>query len=1194
MPGLVRGKNTPRDSPCEVHSAPSGRSIVCRNKSRYYFSSKDSKFSRLRSRNSATRSGLGRKENGQNNWRMPSEFDQSREVVDESAANHFSLTANGSSNTVPALKVLVTSSDANSNMAVLIDPSAGSSVDGHVSSYSTDSEDLDDSCSSADSSGAATSLSPASFSSLGSPSAREKTPISDTTGNQYLDFSQGSKAAPIFEESQKSEENANELNTKKSSEEDQENISSPDEEKSLNLDSVTDNMCNVYDNTPAGELDENDNCEKPLPHILSQGNTPVSTLHVMNMEQLDNRTSSCDKNSSSKGDTLLKTTYIYASSNAPRKASLKLSKSEGHEASRGQTVTKVAKSATVASSFSGGPRIINVEDRQVQLSKTASKTKEQSENRSRNSEVQLNKPINSVTNELPAREENINDSSGRIALDLSQTPSHSGDNEPSAASLGNNQRQRSLGPEPLNGTDSAAVGDGSNPSGADTLTVDINSISLQRSQSYPQVTPKQLFMPIRLSPEQSGLFCDDQRDEEDLQQGTEENPVTSAPEAISTTTLLTSSISESVVVTTTTATGTTVTTTGSSPNEKTSQSDANSECDNKRNKRNQKVPQSNLPVARVNPQANPNAGAPSAATPAHQASPQQPATDSPPKTPQYPFYQPYPIHQQQQHAFYPTPQLYPVPPGLYMHDPVAGGAGYLAHSPFPAMYLPETPSLCDQTYFQDPAHINYQPYIPPQVCLKTAPSFCLSAEGQNASGGAYRLGGEADKTFNSVGSNHNRNLKGSGSKVEGANVNTSDNKAPSPQTTSDPKANSSVSDRSDHRGSSRNNSSNTKRKTHKQPLLPDPYIPKLSDRVAQVSSTDSTPPSMVQGGLDIQPGVFQPQQHQYLPQHPCQPHQMLQPHHPFFVQHMGGNGPNPPVFQGNFYEHIGPSGALSAHHSVNGVLMATPPPGAGLHLPGHVSSGQSERPPPAASNNDALSSTSPALESASATVGFVTDSSGLVIYGPQPPAAHSPALCLPLISPGSLPRPNTAPIVNPGVECHPQQQQPPPPPPPPPHHPQHLVPSEVEDQHQTGGVTNVTVPSGEGEDTSQQLPVQSRLVYIPDPSGGGYVAMDFSVLQAQMEALGGYSSLPGNQGVPAQDRSYRTPDPQGIPEDIAKNPFMNSAIHRFSAVLGLDSDRDDVGNDDDNDDDDDDESGGGSSGCGSDAYFISNCNSHDV
>lgn len=58
------------------------------------------------------------------------------------------------------------------------------------------------------------------------------------------------------------------------------------------------------------------------------------------------------------------------------------------------------------------------------------------------------------------------------------------------------QRQRSLGPESISGTDSSTKSVASHK-------------QLQRSSSYPQVKPKVLFVPIRPSPEQSGLFHGD-------------------------------------------------------------------------------------------------------------------------------------------------------------------------------------------------------------------------------------------------------------------------------------------------------------------------------------------------------------------------------------------------------------------------------------------------------------------------------------------------------------------------------------------------------------------------------------------------------------------------------------------------------------------------------------------------------------
>ena len=1190
MPGLVDGNNTPRDSSSTSFSNGQGnrRSIYRRNVSRYpSSSSSSSRGSRLASHRGSSfakrrwisdyyNNGLqspGFRDqpvrdlpsNNNNNkgsrGRMPSEFDQSSEMVARGPDSHFVHSDDGSGgNGGPsALSLLVTASDANSNLAgvVMVDPSTGSSVDGLVSSYSTDSEDLDDTSSSAGSSGAATSLSPASSTSLGSPGARdivEKGPSSVFPAGHPSVFSShggGSKSSKLFEEFDKGKENVNRLPSNRLNDDfintssgvscnKQGNYDDKDIRAELE-DHSSSSSCHVYDNTPTGELDENDNCDKPLAHILSQVNSSASDL-----ESLDNRKYRLDRVPHADEGSSRTAPLTNSSFNTSNKAAPKEQKPEACEASSGQASASAADSAADTNSSSRS-RLITPNEHQVQLSEgTAAKAKadaKQGRNlSSKNTDVQLKdntKPVG-----------------------LSETSNHNGTDETGTGDCNSNQRQRSLGPESKPAVQAGAVVEGDTHGGSDSLSIDTSGVVLKRPRSYPQVSQKTLFTPIPPpSPEQSGLF---QQVSGSLQPPADSTSAVDVP----TTTVLTSVVSDSSRTTTTTTT----TSTKSTNSDDVLSSEASS-MSGKKMKRPQKMPQSNLPVARVNPQANPNVNAPGSnnPVPANPSGGLQSTVDSMHKTPQYPYYPQHPMshhqqQQQQQHqqqAFYPTPQLYPIPPGVYMHDPMGGNTGYFAPGPLPVVFLSEPPAFCDQNFYQDGSPANYQPYLP-QPGPRMPPPVCFPPDGQGTPSGPYRPTGETDNTGNNSGGAKHHSYKGHSSNVESSSSNISEKGSGSSVAASnlkgslEQKQNASQPERPEHKTSTRNTPGNSaKKKPHKQPLLPDPLIPKLSERgsQSQAGSADAVPSNM-----DIQSGMYHPQQHhQYLQQqNPCQPpghQQMMPPHHQFFLQQMAANGANSPVFHGNFVEHMGPSAAsFSAHPSVNGVLIASPPPGSGLHLQGQHSTGPGDsRPSAVSATNSVSSSTSPAPDGVSSTVSFVTDSTGLVIYGPQPPAAHSPApLCLPIISPDSTPRPSTAPAGNAGVEYHHPQQQ---------HHPHIQQPQQQQVTHQEPageeqpGVTSTPAPSGlDTEDPSQQqqMPVQGGLLYIPDGSGTGYVAVEVSALQSQGEAPGAYPGLatchPGQGG--AQDISYRPQDGQPAAADAANNRKFPLSLRIDNSGLG--------------------------------------------
>ncbi|GFR67258.1 hypothetical protein ElyMa_000248600 [Elysia marginata] len=1045
---------------------------------------------------------------------MPSEFDQSTEVVNRGAENHFAHMdeSDDSNSGSSSLNILVAAtSNPNSNLAgmVLVDPSAGSSVDGLVSSYSTDSEDLDDTSSS----GAATSLSPASSTSLGSPGSRDAVdtmPSPAFRGKNLSTFCQsssGSKTLALLEEREKGKENVNKIKTANKSKDETSRSNDVDEKKlgscddksiRANLEDVTLSCSSVYDNMSTGELDENDNCDKPLAHILSQVNSSNADL-----EKLDNRKYRSKKDSR---DDMRNAPLIYTSSNVPNRDAHMQLKSEVCEASLDQALACPADSTSQKSSSDS--RLITSEEHQVQLLKRVS-TKAKAENKqgrafgSKNPEVQFVEDPNSFKKSKKSG---------------TNTSSH----------VDHNSSQGSLYPEPIPGGDATTFADNEVLVCSDSLSIDTSNVVLKRPRSYPQVSQKTLFTPIPPpSPEQSGLY-----------QSEENKSVDSSHVDVPTTTVLTSVTSDLSRASTTATTTTTnsVVAQGASLSEAASTS-------GKRMKRSQKMNQSNLPVARVNPQANPNvtASVTGNAVPAHAPGGPHQTGDSVHKLPQYSFYpqhhMPHQQHQQQQSTFYHSPQLFPIPPGVYMQEAMGGNTGYFAPGPVPVVFLSEPPGFCDQSYFQDSAPNGYQHYVP-QPGSRMPPAMCFPAENQNAFTAPYRPTSDADSMGNSgvAGPTH-RGFKANCSTLESSDSINSDkasghspaasNSTSSMKGTADQNKQGTTSqfERSEHRASPRNTPTSAKKKPHKQPLLPDPLIPKLSERASQphTGSADAIPPTM-----DVQTGMYhhpqQHQHHQYLQPNPCQPpghQQMLQPHHPFFLQQMAANGANPPVFHGNFIEHMSSStAAFSAHSPVNGVLLPSPP-GAALQLQGQHPTGPGERPLGTPASNSASSTASPAPEGANSAVSFVTDSTGLVIYGPQPPAAHSPApLCLPILSPDTSTRPSTAPAAsNSGVEYH---------------HPQQQAQIPGQEGEDLAGVTAIPAPNLDPEDPAQQpqqqLPLQGGLLYIPDGSGTGYVAVEVSALQAQMDVSGGYPLLSA-----PQDISYRPQDGQPAPIDSSNN-----------------------------------------------------------
>ena len=1143
MPGLVDGNSTPRNSSTStsVNNGPGARKTIYRRHAGRYPhttspSSRGSRFTSYRgssftkrrwlsnvntSNSNSHSSGVGQERNllssssssnnNNNRGRMPSEFDQSGEMVTRGPDNHFapmndSDVGGGGSST---LSLLVTAGDANANLAgvVVVDPSTGSSVDGLVSSCSTDSEDLDDTSSSA-----GTSLSPSSSTSLGSPEAKdiaEKAPSPIFSGNNSSRFTQsgtGFNRAKLLHERDQRKENVNKLKNstnlkgdvskKDSAEENQGDYREKDTCANIHVhDAVT--SCYSIANIATGELDENDNCDKPLAHILSQVNSCGA-----DQEELDYRKYHLEKVSYVGEDNSLSTPSIHTPSNDPSKTASIEPNWDVRKDLLDQALGGAANQAATKNSSSTS-RLIPSEEDQVQLSQRVNKA---------NADVKQGRALNTKNSEVQFID-------GSAAVEKLNS---SGSN---ADSHSNDQRQRSLDPESRPEAETETTVEVDAPGVSESLSIDTSSVVLKRPRSYPQVSQKTLFTPIPPpSPEQSGLY---EPGSGSLQQPGEKFVDSSSSSVdVPTTTVLTSIRNDSSRTTTTTTT----TTTNFAVAEEVSSAETSS-VGGKRMNRPQKLAQSSLPVARVNPQANPNVSTSGTtnSVAAHQPSAPPSASDSLQKTPQYPFYPQHQVpqhhhlynQQQQQPAFFPSPQLYPIPPGVYMHDPMGGNPGYFAPSHVPVVFLSEPPTFCDQSFFQDTTPASYQPYNP-HTGPRMPPPVCFAPES-----GPCRQTGEAESFGSNSASMTHRNFKGASSTLESLNSNSSDKShrsssatpcsAPPTKGSTDQKK---TSGQSDHKLSPRNTPSSGKKKPHKQPLLPDPLIPKLSERTSQsqATSTDAIPSS-----LDVQSGIYHPQQHhQYLQQNPCQPpgpQQMMQPHHPFFLQQMAANGSNPSVFHGNFLEHMGPSTtAFSAHSPVNGVLITPPPPGHAPHLHGQHSAGLGDRSSATSASNSASSTASPAPESVTSSVSFVTDSTGLVIYGPQPPAGHSPApLCLPILSQDSTPRPSTAPAgSNSDVEYHHAQQQ--------------QQQQEGEDQSTPG------LDPENPNQQQQQVPVQGGLLYIPDGSGTGYMAVEVSTVQSQLEAPVSYPGLPAchpDQGV--QDLSYRSQDGQPTVGDSANN-----------------------------------------------------------
>uniref|UniRef100_A0A2C9KTQ9 Fibronectin type-III domain-containing protein n=1 Tax=Biomphalaria glabrata TaxID=6526 RepID=A0A2C9KTQ9_BIOGL len=471
----------------------------------------------------------------------------------------------------------------------------------------------------------------------------------------------------------------------------------------------------------------------------------------------------------------------------------------------------------------------------------------------------------------------------------------------------NGQRQRSLGPE-------------------STLSSNKLKITkhIQRSKSFPQMSDKVIFIPIRPSPEQSGLFsC---KDNEKKVEG---------------------------------ATG------GVDP-----------PTQDKSFKRSSKTHQSNPPVARVNPQTNPLINQ-------EQAKPAQTVQQLQPQ-----------LHQQYHPAFC---------------QPLYGP---------PSMFHPENNPYCQSVLYVQAPPAGY--YIQdmytqmPRVDNLHTKQYVAHRPPDNPSG------------YFSTGSENNKNP---------------------PQKQMDNRAvetNTPKSIRETHKSGKsaddalRESSTPSTKRKYKQPLLPDPVIPKYSEMASMTSGTT----------LESQTAMLQYQQQQQQP---------------FYVQSYTNDNSVFQVGCPSIFMQQSP-GSYCGQPTTS---VSTPPPPLSHHTP------RNQNPSVGGQVSNSQSSSS----SSSGGVHFVTDHTGLVIYGPQV-ANHEDSQQIQLQSqPPPPPQPSGAlTTTSSGAESNMGQQI-------------------AEDDRKVQAQDN-RIPQ-----TNQLAPMFPGSLFVYNDAAGALIAVDASTLEAQLEAV---------------------------------------------------------------------------------------------